>query len=49
VLKRIADTGLIVALLNRRDPFHRWALAAFTEHARFFTCDAVVTGVLPKS
>lgn len=41
-MKRIADTGLIVALLNRRDRFHKWALDAFTRLAPFFTCDAVL-------
>ena len=41
-MKRIADTGPIVALLNRRDPFHRWALDAFTRLAPLFTCDAVL-------
>ncbi len=41
-MKQIADTGLIVALLNRRDRFHYWALDAFTRFAPFFTCDAVL-------
>ena len=41
-MKRIADTGLIVALLNRRDKFHRWALDAFSRFAPLFTCDAVL-------
>ena len=38
----IADTGLIVALLSRRDPFHDWALRGFRNHAPFLTCDAVL-------
>lgn len=42
-MKEIADTGLIVALLFRNDPFHRWALEAFREFAPFMTCDAVLT------
>ena len=42
-MKEIADTGLIVALLFRNDPFHRWALGAFRQHAPFLTCDAVLT------
>ena len=42
-MKEIADTGLIVALLFRNDPFHRWALEAFRKHAPFLTCDAVLT------
>lgn len=41
-MKEIADTGLIVALLTRNDPFHRWALEAFRAHAPFFTCEAVL-------
>ena len=41
-MKEIADTGLIVALLARNDPFHSWALAAFRAHSPFLTCDAVL-------
>lgn len=41
-MKEIADTGLIVALLVRNDPFHAWALDAFRSHSPFFTCDAVL-------
>jgi predicted nucleic acid-binding protein len=41
-VKEIADTGLIVALLSRNDPFHDWSLQAFRRHAPFHTCDAVV-------
>lgn len=41
-MKEIADTGLIVALLFRNDPFHHWALEAFRKHAPFLTCDAVL-------
>lgn len=41
-MKEIADTGVIVALLFRNNPFHRWALEAFREHAPFLTCDAVL-------
>jgi hypothetical protein len=41
-VKRLADTGVIVALLARDDPFHPWALRAFREHAPFHTCDAVL-------
>lgn len=41
-MKRIADTGLIVALLFRKDPFHSWALRAFRENAPFLTCEAVL-------
>lgn len=41
-MEEIADTGLIVALLFRNDPFHQWALDAFRNHAPFITCDAVL-------
>lgn len=41
-MKEIADTGLIVALLFRKDPFHIWALNAFRKHAPFHTCDTVL-------
>ena len=41
-MKEIADTGLIVALLFRNDPFHRWALEAFRKCAPFLTCEAVL-------
>jgi predicted nucleic acid-binding protein len=41
-MKEIADTGLIVALLVRNDPFHDWALDAFRSLCPFFTCDAVL-------
>lgn len=40
----IADTGPIVALLDRRDGFHDWARAAFDAFdAPLATCEAVVT------
>lgn len=42
-MKEIADTGLIVALLFRDDPYHGWAREAFRAHAPFVTCDAVLT------
>ncbi|MDP1588306.1 MAG: hypothetical protein Q8M07_11215 [Prosthecobacter sp.] len=41
-MKRIADTGLIVGLLTRNDPFHAWAVAAFRQHAPFHVCEAVL-------
>jgi len=41
-VKEIADTGLIVAFFNRKDPFHSWAVAAFKAHSPFFTCEAVL-------
>src|SRR2546425_10512028 len=41
-VKRIADTGLIVALLTRNDRFHDWAVEESRRHAPFHTCDAVL-------
>jgi len=41
-MTEIADTGIIVALLTRNDPFHAWALDAFRSHTPFHTCDAVL-------
>jgi uncharacterized protein len=41
-MKEIADTGLIVSLLFRDDPYHEWALENFHRHAPFHTCDAVL-------
>lgn len=41
-MKEIADTGLVVGLLVRNDPFHSWALQSFRSHAPFCTCDAVL-------
>lgn len=41
-MKRIADTGLIVALLAGDDAAHRWALEAFRRQAPFHTCDLVI-------
>jgi len=41
-VKRIADTGLLVALLTRNDPFHAWAAEAFRRNAPFYVCDAVL-------
>ena len=41
-MKRIADTGLIVRLLMRNDPFHAWATEAFRRHAPFHVCEAVL-------
>ena len=41
-MQKIADTGPLVALLTRNDPFHKWAAEAFRQHAPFITCDAVL-------
>lgn len=41
-MKRIADTGLIVALLTRNDRFHDWAVRVFRANAPFHVCDVVL-------
>jgi uncharacterized protein len=41
-MKKIADTGLLKALLDADDMRHQWGIAQFREHAPFHTCDAVV-------
>jgi predicted nucleic acid-binding protein len=41
-MKKIADTGLLKALLDADDMRHRWGITQFEEHAPFHTCDAVV-------
>jgi predicted nucleic acid-binding protein len=41
-MQAIADTGVIVSLLARNDPYHLWAANAFRAHSPFFTCDAVI-------
>ncbi|MGH7574936.1 MAG: type II toxin-antitoxin system VapC family toxin [Longimicrobiales bacterium] len=39
----LADTGPIVALLNRRDQYHTWAKATASElDAPVYTCEAVL-------
>lgn len=40
-MKRIADTGLLVAAADPHDRHHRWAAAALRTHAPFHTCEAV--------
>ena len=43
-MKGIADTGLIVALLNRDDRHHAWALEiAQSVSAPLLTCEAVLS------
>jgi uncharacterized protein len=43
-MKGIADTGLIVALLNRDDRYHQWALEiARTVSEPLLTCEAVLS------
>lgn len=41
-MKEIGDTGLLVALLIRNDPYHAWAVRAFRRYSPFFTCEAVL-------
>ena len=42
-MQPVADTGLLKALLDRNDPYHRWAAAVFPQHAPWATCEAVLT------
>ncbi len=40
----IADAGFLVALLSRRDRFHRWAATQSAEHALpWHTCEAALS------
>ena len=41
-MKRIADTGLLKALLDKSDQDHQWARDQFRAHAPFHTCEAVL-------
>jgi len=41
-MKKIADTGLLKASLDKDDVAHVWGVAEFQEHAPFYTCDAVL-------
>ncbi|MEI9960177.1 MAG: hypothetical protein WDM76_03305 [Limisphaerales bacterium] len=41
-MKKIADTGLLLAALDKTDPFHAWGAKEFLIHAPFVTCDAVL-------
>lgn len=41
-MKKIADTGLLVAAADPHDRHHRWAAAALRDHSPFHTCEAVV-------
>lgn len=40
----ILDTGPLVAMLNRRDAFHRWSVAEAAKlKPPFYSCEAVLT------
>ena len=41
-MKRIADTGLLVAAADPHDRDHRWAAEALRTHTPFVTCEAVI-------
>lgn len=41
-MKRLADTGLLVAAADPHDRHHAWAAAALRAHSPFYTCEAVV-------
>ncbi|MBI3851525.1 MAG: hypothetical protein HY298_14800 [Verrucomicrobia bacterium] len=41
-MKKIADTGLLLAALNRSESFHAWGASEFVANAPFITCDAVL-------
>lgn len=41
-MKKLADTGLLVAAADPHDRHHPWAAAALRKHAPFHTCEAVI-------
>ena len=41
-MQRIADTGLLKALLDRSDKHHAWAHSQFRAHSPFHTCERVL-------
>jgi len=41
-MQRIADTGLLKALLDRSDEHHAWAHSQFRANAPFHTCECVL-------
>ncbi len=41
-MKKIADTGLLVAAADPHDRHHGWAAEALRKHAPFHTCEAVI-------
>lgn len=42
--KRIVDAGPLVALFNRSDPYHKWAVARFgVTRSPSFSCEAALS------
>src|SRR5258706_15224271 len=41
-MQPVADTGLLKALLDRNDPYHKWAAEVFPRHAPWSTCEVVL-------
>ena len=41
-MQKIADTGLLKALLDKSDQHHDWGYQQFLRHAPFHTCEAVL-------
>ena len=45
-MKKIADSGLLIAALDRGDEHHQWACRAFEEHQPpWFVCEPVLAEV----
>jgi uncharacterized protein len=45
-VKKIADSGLIIAALDRRDTFHKWAVKVMTREAPpWFVCEPVLAEI----
>jgi predicted nucleic acid-binding protein len=46
LMKKIADAGLLIAFLDRKDHFHKWAVKIFeTESPPFFTAETILAEV----
>jgi predicted nucleic acid-binding protein len=45
-MKKIADSGLVIAFLNRKDKYHRWAVEIFEREAPpFHTAEPILAEV----